>query len=257
MQTQTKPNAKPRPAHQVEVELSPKRVRVTFNHKPIADSTRVRLLRETHLPPVYYFPLQDVRMEYLQPTEHQTHCPFKGKASYWSVIVEERIAENSAWGYREPLEKVAGIKDHIAFYWDRMEAWYEENEPVFVHPCDPHVRIDIRESARPVQVVIGGETVAATRQARFLFETGKPTRYYIPQEDVHMARLEPSVTQTGCPYKGKARYWSVRVGERLFPDLVWSYPEPLPEATRIKDYLAFYQEQVDALLVDGQPVSGS
>ena len=83
-----------------------------------------------------------------------------------------------------------------------METWYEEDEPVFVYPCDPHVWIYIRESARPVQVVIGGETVAATRRARFLLETGKPTRYYIPQEDVYMARLETSPTQAGCPYKG-------------------------------------------------------
>ncbi|QBQ53949.1 DUF427 domain-containing protein [Nitrosococcus wardiae] len=249
-QSKEKPHPQQGPAHRVEVVPIPKRVRVLFNQETIADSTQVLLLRETYLPPVYYFPPQDVRMEWLQRTDHSSHCPFKGEAAYWSVTVRERSAENGAWSYPEPLEQVAPINNHIAFYWDKMDAWYEEDEPVFVHPCDPYVRIDVRESFRPVRVVLGGKVVAETCRARFLFETGLPTRYYIPQEDVQMDWLEPSETHTACPYKGKASYWSVRIGDQYFKDLVWSYPDPLPEASQVKNYLAFYQEKVEAFYVD-------
>ena len=109
-------------------------------------------------------------------------------------------------------------------------------------------------SSRPVRVILGGETVAETRRARFLFETRLPTRYYIPQEDVRMDLLAPSDKATACPYKGKARYWSAKIGDQVFPDIVWSYPEPIPECPKIKGYLCFFNEQVDAILVDGVEV---
>jgi uncharacterized protein (DUF427 family) len=236
----------------IEVEPSPRWVRIKFGGRTIADSKRVLLLRESGHTPVYYFPQEDVRMEWLTPTEHQTHCPYKGDASYWSVIVEERVVENAAWSYRDPLPERSDIQGYLAFYWDKMDAWYEEEEEVFVHPRDPYKRVDVMPSSRHVQIVIGGETVADSRRPRLLFETGLPTRYYIPREDVRMELLEPTNTHTRCPYKGLAHYWSVKIDGEVYEDIVWSYPQPILECPKIKNLLCFYNEKVDALYVDGE-----
>lgn len=238
--------------YDVHFEPCPKRLRVVFAGETIADSTQAMRLHETAHLPVYYFPQGDVRMDLLSPTEHETFCPYKGAASYWTVRAGGRAAENAVWGYLAPFEEVAEIKDYLAFYWNRMDAWFEEDEEVFVHPRDPYVRIDILESRREVEVVLGGRSVAKSRRARFLFETGLPTRYYLPADDVETALLTPSETVTACPYKGKARYWSARIGDRVFEDAVWSYPEPVAESTGIEDLLCFFNERVDAILVDGE-----
>ncbi|MDJ0949152.1 MAG: DUF427 domain-containing protein [Alphaproteobacteria bacterium] len=242
------------PGHRVIVEPSPRRVRVAFAGETVADSTDMLLLHETGHLPVYYFPRTDVRTDLLAPSEHRTHCPYKGDASYWTVRVGDKSAENAAWSYETPIEQVAAIKGHVAFYWDPMDHWYEEDEEVFVHARDPYSRVDVVNSSRPVRVVLGGETVAETTQARFLFETGLPTRYYIPPDDVRMDLLTPSDSHTQCPYKGTASYYSARIGGRSYDDIVWTYPEPIPECPRIKGYLCFYNERVDDILVDGQPV---
>ena len=241
------------PDYKIMFEPSPRRVRVIFNGATIADSTRAHLLFETRHLPVYYFPRADVGVELLTPSAHHTFCPYKGKASYWTIRVGDRTSENAVWGYPDPYDEVAAIGDFLAFYWDRVDQWYEEDEEIFVHPRDPYKRVDVVASSRPVKIILGGETVAETRRARFLFETRLPTRYYIPPEDVRMDLLVPSDTSTACPYKGWARYWSARIGDRLYPDIVWSYPEPIPECPKIRGYLCFFNEQVDAILVDGKP----
>jgi len=239
------------PAHRISFEPCAKRLRVRFNGETVADSTAVHLLHETRHLPVYYFPRADVRLDLLSRTDHSTHCPYKGDASYWTVKVGERSAENAVWSYEAPIAEVAAIKDHMAFYWDRMDRWLEEDEEVIVHARDPRVRIDVLESHRPVSVVLGGVPVAETRRARFLFETNLPVRSYIPRDDVRMDLMEPSDSHTACPYKGRASYLSARIDGKLYPDIAWFYPDPLPESLRIKDYLCFYDEQVDAVTVDG------
>ena len=245
---------KTNPDYQVLLEPSPRRVRVKCNGEWIADSAAAQLLFETRHLPVYYFPRADVRMDLLTPTEHHTFCPYKGKASYWTIKIGNRVAENAVWGYPDPYDEVPQLRDLVAFYWDRVDHWYEEDEEIFVHPRDPYKRVDAIASSRLVQVILAGQTVAETRRAHFLFETRLPTRYYIPAEDVRMDLLAPSDKATACPYKGKARYWSAKIGDRVFPDIVWSYPEPIPECPKIKGLLSFFIEQVDAILVDGKEV---
>src|ERR1051326_4643962 len=196
--------------HRVQVEPTPRRVRVVFNGETIADSKRALLLRETGHLPVYYFPPDDVRGEFLEPTPHQTHCPFKGDASYWSVTVGDRVAQNAVWGYLDPLPGRADIRGYRAFYWKLMDAWYEEDEQVFEHPRDPYHRVDVLQSSRHVRVEIDGQTLAESTRPQLLFETGLPTRYYLPIEDVRMDLLEPTETSSVCPYKGSAAYWRLR-----------------------------------------------
>ena len=239
------------PDYDVHFEACPKRLRVVFNGETIADSTRAQYLYESKHTPVYYFPFADVRRDLLQATEHSTHCPFKGDAAYWTVRVGDRSAENAVWSYPDPYPETAEIKDYVAFYWDRMDHWYEEDEEVFVHARDPRVRLDILDSSRPVRVVVAGQVVAESSRSRMLFETGLPTRYYLPEQDVRTDLLQPSERRSACPYKGEARYWHLNLGGECFEDLVWSYPEPVAEAARIKNYLCFFDERVEAVFVDG------
>jgi uncharacterized protein (DUF427 family) len=244
------------PDYEITFEPSPKRVRVAVGDAVIADTVRARLLRESGHMPVYYFSREDVRMDLLSRTDHSTHCPFKGEASYWSIRVAGQTRENVVWSYERPYDEMAPIADYLAFDWDAMDHRWEEDEEVFGHPRDPYHRVDVRPSSRRVEVVLNGKTVADSRRALFLFETGLLTRYYLPRDDVRTELLLPSDTTSICPYKGTARYWTAEIGGKRFRDIAWEYPEPLPEQPRIKDRLCFFNETVDALRVEGEPAPG-
>lgn len=251
--TNPAPGFRDNPERDIHFESSPRRVRVKFGGEWIADSTDMVLMYETGHLPVYYFPVKDVRMDLLHPTDHTSHCPYKGHAAYWSIEAGGQRADNAVWAYPEPYDEMTAIdlQDYCAFFWDRVDHWYEEDEEIFVHPRDPHKRIDTVLSSRAVRVVLGGETVAETTRAHFLFETGLPTRYYLPAEDVRTDLLIPSETTTGCPYKGTAHYWSAEFGGKIYKDIAWFYPDPVPECPKIRDLICFYNENVDAIFVDG------
>ena len=231
----------------IHIELSPRRVRTYFGGKLVADSDRVLLVYETKRPPAYWFPTADVRMAYLRrenPSDASTD------AIRWSLVVNDRVAEKAARAYSKPAGDKSALEDHLTFYWNEMDAWFEEDEEVFVHPRDPYTRVDTVHSSRHVRVEVHGVVVAETRRPILLFETGLPTRYYIPKQDVRMDLFVPTSSVTRCPYKGVARYWSGPVGDGMIQDIVWSYPAPIPECPKIENLLSFYNERVD-LYVDG------
>lgn len=229
---------------------SPKRIRAVFGGETVADSLDAVLVLEKGHSPVYYFPREDVRRDMLERSDHRTRCPIKGEASYWTVRANAGQAENAAWSYETPIPQADRITGYVAFYWDRMDHWFEEDEEVFGHPRDPYHRIDVRPSSREVKVVFGGETIARTRRGLFLFETGLPTRYYIPPEDVRTELLTPSQATSICPYKGTASYWSLTIGGRVAENAVWAYESPLPECPRIKGHFCFYPEKVEQVSVE-------
>ena len=235
----------------VRVEPWPRRVRAFVHGVPVVDSKDVKLVFEPRRLPVYYFPLADVRTDLLRPTDYTVAQGQTTPLARWTLEVGDRRIENAAWSYSEPDAERAPLKDHVAFFWNKLDAWYEEDDEVFVHPRDPYHRVDVLNSSRHVKVVVDGETVAETSRPRLLFETGLPTRYYVPKADVRMDLLEPSDTSTACPYKGRASYWSVRVGDKLSKDLVWGYPAPIPECPKIENLLSFYNEKLD-IYVDGE-----
>ncbi len=256
-ETKTAPRASgyaANPDYDVHFEPCPKRVRVFLGGEAIADSTGVMRMHETAHLPVYYFPRPDVRLDLLSPSEHSTFCPYKGEASYWTIGAGAQRAENTVWSYQQPFPETAEIRDYMAFYWNRIDSWMEEDEEVFVHARDPYVRLDVLRSRRPVEVRHYGRALARSENALFLFETGLPTRYYLPADDVDMTRLEATATRSRCPYKGEAIHWSLVDGESREEDLVWSYPDPLPECASIKHRLCFPQERVEAILVDDAPI---
>jgi uncharacterized protein (DUF427 family) len=123
---------------------------------------------------------------------------------------------------------------------------------VYVHPRDPYKRVDVLHSSRHVRVIVAGELVAETRRPSLLFETGLPTRYYIPRADVRMDLLVPTETETRCPYKGLATYYAVHIGPTVVRDIAWYYRHPIPECSKIENLVCFFNERVDALYVDGE-----
>jgi len=240
------------PGHWIHISESPRHVRVMFGGATIADSKRVKLLREAGTLPVYYFPAADVRSETMVPSERRAHCPYKGEAAYWSLQVGEKSARDAVWSYVRPRPEASALRDHLAFEWNKMDRWYEEDEEIFVHPRDPYKRVDVLASKRHVRVVLDGHVLADTRRPHLLFETNHPVRYYIPEEDARMELLESSRTTSRCPYKGIASYWSVRLGSELYEDLVWSYRETIPECPKIKGLLCFFPERGAEIYVDGE-----
>lgn len=230
--------------HTLYFEDTPKRVRAVFGGETVADSRRARLLFETAIMPVHYFPREDVRMDLLAATDHTTHCPFKGDANYWTVKVGDAEAENAAWGYPTQFDDAPPLWGHIAFYFEKMDHFFEEDEEILGHPRDPYHRIDVLQSSRRVKISANGETIAETNRPMVLFETGFPPRYYFPPEDVSTDLLTPTDTHTRCPYKGLASYWSIEANGEKIEDAVWAYPEPLPEATRVGDHLCFNDGKV-------------
>ena len=255
MATNQKETTRVRPAAErarlkdgVHIEYSPRRVRAYFDNQLIAHSERVLLVFESRRPPVYWFPTSDVRMDLLAPKE-QAAAAASGTVR-WRSTAGGKMVDNLAWSYAEPAGDLAPLENHIAFYWNAIDAWYEEDEEVFVHPRDPYTRVDTVHSSRRVRVEVDGETIAVTNRPVLLFETGLPTRYYIPKLDVRMDLLESSDTVTHCPYKGDATYWNLRLGDKTFKDFVWVYRRPIPEIPKIENLLCFYNEKVD-LYVDG------
>jgi uncharacterized protein (DUF427 family) len=233
----------------VRVEAGPKRVRAYLDGVAVVDSTRVRMVWERPQYPTYYFPLADVRTDLLHATGTTRHSPSRGDATQYDVRVDDRVAPAAAYRYAE--SPLAEIRELIAFTWAAMDHWFEEDEEVRVHPRNPYTRVDVLPSSRVVRVEIDGVVVAASDHPTLLFETGLPTRFYFPKPHVRLDLLTPTETASGCPYKGTARYWSVRTGDTVHADFAWAYDYPLPESIRIAGLICFYNERVD-LFVDSE-----
>ncbi|MGH3736167.1 MAG: DUF427 domain-containing protein [Micromonosporaceae bacterium] len=231
----------------VRLEPSAKRVRVYLGGELVADTAAPVLVWEKPYYPTYYVPVGDVRAK-LVPTGETVHSTSRGDAEVYDVVTAARTAAGAASRFRtSPLEP---LRELVRLDWAAMDEWFEEDEPVYVHPRDPYTRVDILASSRHVTVELDGVTLADSRRPVILFETGLPPRYYLPLTDVRMELLRDSDTRTHCPYKGTAGYWSVAVGDTLHRDLVWCYRTPLPESQKVAGLACFYNERVD-LYVDG------
>ncbi|MDX1674401.1 MAG: DUF427 domain-containing protein [Longimicrobiales bacterium] len=227
------------------------RVRVYLGGEKVADSARVRILHQSDDVPRYCFPAEDVRMDLLEESG-RGESEVKGPVTYYTVAAGDGRAEDAAWQHTGPPDSASFLEGLVTFDWDAMDAWFEEEDEVVVHPKDPYHRVDVLRSTRRVRIALDGVELADSRRAVVLLETSLPPRFYLPADDVAMDRLEPSDTHTRCPYKGVASYYSVGTDEGLHEDLVWYYPDAAAHVERIAGRLAFYNERVD-LELDGQP----
>ena len=196
------------PERIVYVERFPRRVRGVKEGETVVDSDAVLLVHASGRLPYYAFPASDVHLD---------------------------AGRN---------EKA--VPGHVRVPWDAVDAWFEEDEQVFVHVRDPYHRIDVVPTSRHVVVSVDGVVLADSTGVVGLYETSLPVRWYFPRDDVRLDLLEPSETVTQCAYKGQPVHWSARVDGTLHEDVAWSYDDEVRrEAEDVRGRIAFYDERVD------------
>ena len=129
----------PGPDHPITVTPAAKRWRAKFQGHVIADSANALVLKEATYPPVVYFPREDVSMEYMSRTTHSTHCPYKGDASYYTLLMDGHFAENAIWTYETPYPAMTAIANHLAFYPNQVELYEVDDAAVNPHHVDADV----------------------------------------------------------------------------------------------------------------------
>ncbi|MFJ4983586.1 DUF427 domain-containing protein [Streptomyces sp. NPDC088732] len=233
------------------VEPVPRRIRGTVDGRTVLDTRNALYVWEWPGYPQYSIPLRDVA-EGALTDEGRTGKLSPGPARRHALHAGSQVREAAAWVWEEGApERLLGT---ARFRWDAIDAWYEEDEQVFVHPRSPYTRVDALRSSSGVRVEVDGVVLADAPHAVLLFETGLPTRYYVERPYVDWTVLEPADTVTACPYKGTTTgYWSFTSRTATHADIAWSYDFPTPQVASIAGMVAFYNEQVD-LSVDGAPV---
>ena len=238
-------------------------VRAFVGETAVVDSRSPLLFYEEAFPvPGYAFAATDVRADLLTPAtgeppaEPRFFLPKGPVAQWFDLEVASRRIPHAAWIRNEP-----DLRDLLVFSWQPgvLDRWLEEEEEVAGHPRDPHKRVEAIASSRHVTVAVEGVVLADSRTPVLLFETGLPTRYYLPREDVRFEALTASANRSLCPYKGVANtYWDFLAGPSAVENVAWSYAAPYPAVGKIADRVAFYNELVD-ITVDGvlqqRPVS--
>ncbi len=196
----------PMPAAVTYLEPHRRRVRGIRDDETVIDSERALLVHRPGRPPTYAFPAGDVDGVAAQP-------------------------EGDAPGY-------------VTVAWDAVDAWFEEDEQVFGHPRNPYHRVDCLRSGRWLRVEAAGATLVDTTDTLAVYETALEPRLYVDARFVRMELLRPSTTQTYCPYKGTATYWTACIGDTVLDDVAWSYEDPLPESAALQHYLSFDDSRV-------------
>ncbi|MFC3999181.1 DUF427 domain-containing protein [Nocardiopsis sediminis] len=233
------------PRHALYMSAFPRRVRAELAGLDVLDSDRGYLVHETRLLPQLYVPTEDIPAAMLEPSDHTTHCPFKGDASYWHLRAGDRVVENAVWAYTDPMPESTWLRGLSAMYMSAADAWFDEEEPIEGHLRDPFHRVDTRLSSSLVRVSLGDQVIALSSGAYVLSETGLPNRWYLPPGDVRRDLLVPSHTTTFCPYKGRASYWTLRAGDREIPDVAWSLPAPLKDGQDVRDHFCFLHDELE------------
>jgi len=197
------------PAGVVYVEPLPRRVRTMVEGHTVIDSERVLLVHRAGNPPVYAFPADEV----------------DGVAC-------------------EPEPAVTG---HVRVPWDAVDAWYEEEEQVHLHPRNPYHRVECISTRWRLRVEVAGAALVDTDRTMGVYETALPPRLYVARDLVRTALLTPSATTSYCPYKGTASYWTAIVGDTTVEDVAWSYDDPYPESERVRGMLSFYDDRAQVI----------
>ena len=231
------------------MEPVPRRIRATVGADTILDTTHALYVWEWPNYPQYYIPIADIDPAALVDEQHPQRLS-RGTARRHGIRAGDVLRPGAARVYGE--DALAGLAGMVRFEWDSMDAWYEEDEQVFVHPRNPYARVDAIRSTRAVRVELDGVVLAESSSPVMVFETGLPTRYYLNRSEVNFDHLVPTGTQTSCPYKGTTSgYWSIQLGETLHADLAWAYDFPTRQLLPIAGLIAFYNEKVDVHL-DGE-----
>ena len=234
------------------VEPVPRRVRAVLGGQTVVDTTRALYVWEHKYYPHFYIPLDDVAAGVLVD-EGRVEQHALGTAHGHALRVGDVEKPAVARVYGDDAAK-AEVRGYVRLRWDALDAWFEEDEEVFVHPRSPYARVDALRSTRHVRIAFGGTTLAESSSPVLLFETGLPTRYYLNRTELDFTHLVPSDTVSQCPYKGvTSGYWSARIDGKVHRDVAWAYDFPAVGLKPIAGLIAFYNEKVD-IFVDGREV---
>ena len=235
----------------IRLEPNHRRLRVVVDGVIIADTIHSIYLFETGHLPVYYFPKDDIRFDLLESTDRVTHCPLKGDAEYWSIVVGDRRIEDAVWSYPSPIGGAPDLSAHVAFYWNKVDNWFEEDEEVFVHARDPYKRVDALRRlavskfvsmAKPLPIPPG--RCCCSRRACPLANTSRSSTFVSTccarrnARRPARTRAEPTTSPAVVP------------GTEIVEDITWVYRTPIPQVPTIENHLCFFNERVD-ILVDG------
>ncbi|MET7418939.1 DUF427 domain-containing protein [Dactylosporangium sp. NPDC005555] len=227
-------------------EPVPRRVRAMLGGRTVLSTTRAVYLWESPAYPQYYIPAEDLDRAAVVDEDHVQRLKH-GSARRIGLRVGDVDRPAAGRIYTDgPVTGLARLE------WDSLDAWFEEDEQVFVHPRNPYSRVDALRSTRTVRVSLDGVILAGSSSPVLVFETGLPTRYYLNRTDVDFTRLEASPTRSSCPYKGRTTdSWSARINGTAHQDIAWAYNFPTAALTPIAGLVAFYNEKVDIQL-DGR-----
>jgi uncharacterized protein (DUF427 family) len=232
------------------VEPVPRRVRAELGGQTVLDTLGALYLWEWENYPQFLIPVKDISPEFLVDEGH-THKLSRGTVT--SVGLRVGDVERLRAGRRYDESRIEQIVGFVRFEWDALDAWFEEEEQIFVHPRSPYSRCDALRSSRRVHVEKDGVLLADSGAPVIVFETGLPPRYYLERHTVDFSHLVESDTVTACPYKGRTTgYWSVVTSGELHADLAWSYDFPTLQLMPIAGLICFYDEKVD-VTIDGVP----
>jgi len=249
-------------------EPTRKRVRATLGGETVVDSVRAVLVWEPRrVVPGYAVPQEDVSAQvvpsaaisegmdgsegYLPELSRRPvldpRVPFAVRTTPGEAVeLRTSAGDRSAAGFRPADPALAG---YVILSFGDFDEWFEEDDLIISHPHDPYGRIDVRGTSRRIQVLQDGQVLADSTRARMLFETTLPTRYYLPIEDVRVP-LTPTETRTTCAYKGEAAYYAISTDTGEVKDAVWTYRDPLVDATEVKNLVSFFDERFD-VAIDG------
>jgi uncharacterized protein (DUF427 family) len=225
------------------VEPVPRRIRAVVAGETVLDTANALYVWEAPYYPQFYIPLADVRPDVLVDEDHVQKLK-RGTARRHGLRVGDVSRPGTVRVYTEDAQ--SGLAGFARFDWAALDAWFEEDEQVFVHPRSPYTRVDALRSTRRVTVAVDGVRLAESSSTVMVFETGLPTRYYFNRTEIDFHHLVPTDTQTACPYKGTTSgYWSARVGDTTHEDIAWAYDFPTGPLLPIAGLVAFYNEKVE------------
>lgn len=230
------------------VQPVPRRVRAVVGDQTIVDTLDVRYVWEHPFYPKFALPPE--ALDGLVEDDGATESGPLGEMALHTLVVGDRRVAGAARRITD-ASVAEGLVGWWRLDWDAVDAWFEEDEQLVVHPRSPYVRVDALPSSRRVRVEADGVVLADTDRPVLLFETGLPTRHYLPSEDVRTDLLTPIELRTTCPYKGTVdAYWSVTARDTTVDEVAWRYDDPRPAVEAIADHVAFLDEKVDTF-IDG------
>lgn len=223
-----------------------RRIRGFLGGRTVVDTSAALYVWESRNYPQYYVPRADVQMDWLTPDGEPISTP-QGTAQ--THAIDAGTGSRPAAARLIVSSQLDELVGRVRIEWDALDAWYEEDERVFVHPRSPYTRVDALRSTRVVRIELDGIELAESPAPVMVFETGLPTRYYVDARRVRFEHLVASATRTECPYKGRTTgYWSVATGTRTHVDLAWMYSFPTAALLPIAGLVAFLNEKVDISL---------